>query len=540
MKSVAAWVICLGILFPFPSQAEQRFALLIANQKYVANVGDALTNPYQDVENVRRSLSQLGFKVKALRDVGLVDMVASIRNYVVEVREAGPNVLSFFYYSGHGAAAPNGENYLIPVDVKSTSDASLWSYSTKQADIIRELKEGAPEAKHFLVFDACRNELNLPRAAGKAVGGDKGFTGVRQRVGMLIAHATEENATAKDTGQYSTILADELLRPDIEVAQVFRNVQLRAEQQMRQRPFYVILGIDETYFTAAPPDKPCNAVTIVADNQNICRIPGDGQQFKDCKACPEMVLVPPGATNFYGQLSLWNSVRQFATSEDLRPVHQVHFAKAIMVSRFPITFDEWDACVANGGCERYQPASGGGGRYGLPVVNVSWNDAMSYLKWLKERTGQEYRLLSEAERQYLKGKDKDALACRNCDEVVPGIIQVYTYDQKGGGRMEGKQTVVAKKRFRTFAVRDFVANGWGLYGINDNVDELTADCWTDIAFQTVPGDGSPLTKDKCASHTVVGGKAREPFLRAPHMEYRWSADPDARDPFTSFRVARSL
>jgi formylglycine-generating enzyme required for sulfatase activity len=219
---------------------------------------------------------------------------------------------------------------------------------------------------------------------------------IQERVGMLIAYATEENETAKDTGQYATILAEELLRPGIEVAQVFRNVQLSVEQHMHQKPFYVISGIGETFFTAAPKGAPCNAVTVVADNQEVCRIPGDGQQFKDCKACPEMVLIPPGDVNFYGPLGLLNRLRQFTTSVDLRPVYKVYFAKPVAVSRFPITFDEWDACAADGGCEGYQPADGGWGRYGHPVVNVSWNDAMSYLTWLKGQTGQEYRLLSEA------------------------------------------------------------------------------------------------------------------------------------------------
>src|SRR5215467_12836045 len=115
MKSLTAWIICLALLLPFPSQAEQRFALLIANQKYAANVGDILTHPYQDVENIRLSLNKLGFKVTTLRDVGLTEMVPSVRNYLREVKEAGPDALSFFYYSGHGAATPNHENYLIPV-----------------------------------------------------------------------------------------------------------------------------------------------------------------------------------------------------------------------------------------------------------------------------------------------------------------------------------------------------------------------------------------------------------------------------------------
>jgi formylglycine-generating enzyme required for sulfatase activity len=542
MKSLIAWIICLGLVLPFPCRAEQRLALLIANEKYDANVGGPLTYPYQDAENVRVSLKQLGFKVTTLRDVEHSDMVPAIRNYLLEVKEAGSNALSFFYYSGHGAATPDHENYLIPVDVKSTHDASLWSYATKQADIIRELKDGAPEAKHFLVFDACRNELNLPKAAGKGVGGDKGFGRIQERVGMLIAYATEENETAKDTGQYATILAEELLRPGIEVAQVFRNVQLSVERHMHQRPFYVMSGIGETYFTAAPKDAPCNAVTIAAENQEVCRIPGDGQQFKDCEICPEMVLIPPGAVNFYGPLGFWNSLRQFISSVDLRPVHEVDFAEAVAVSRFPITFDEWDACAADGGCDGYRPADGGWGRYGHPVVNVSWNDAVSYLTWLRGRTGQEYRLLSEAEREYLKGKDADgSLACSNCDRVVPDIIQVFTYDSKGGsGHMESKQIIVAKTRVKTLPVRAFVPNEWGLYGIKDNVDELLADCWSDITFQVIPTNGSPWTKDNCKSHTIVGAKARERIFGSPYMEYRWAANLDARDAFTGFRVARTL
>jgi formylglycine-generating enzyme required for sulfatase activity len=542
MKILTVWIACFGLLLSFPSQAEQRFALLIANQKYAADVGDTLTHPYQDVENIRRSLNQLGFKVTTLRDVAQADMVPSIRNYLVDVVAAGRDTISFFYYSGHGAATPSKhENYLIPVDVKSAHDANLWSYSTKQADIIRELKDGAPEAKHFLVFDACRNELNLPRETGKSVGGDKGFTRIQERIGMLIAYATEENETAKDTGQYATILAEELLRPGIEIAQVFRNVQLIANELMHQRPFYIISGIGETYFMAAPKGAPCNAVSIVADNQEVCRIPGDGQQFKDCRACPEMVLIPPGEVIFHGPLSFFNNFRQFFTSVDLRPPYKIAFAKAVAVSRFPITYDEWDACVVDGGCEGYRPADGGWGRYGYPVVNVSWNDAMSYLTWLNGRTGQEYRLLSEAEREYLKGKDADVSSnCSNCDRLVADSIQVYVPDNKGGlGHMESRPTFVARTRVKTLLVRAFVPNEWGLYGTKDNVDELLADCWSDVTFEVVPSNGSPWMQENCKSHTIVGAKAREPFYGA-YMEYRWGANLNARDAFTSFRVARTL
>src|SRR5262249_61042118 len=79
----------------------------------------------------------------------------------------------------------------------------------------------------------------------------------------------------------------------------------------------------------------------------------------------------------------------------------VTFAKTFAVGRFAVTFEEWDACVADGGCNGYKPSDEGWGRGRRPVINVSWDDAKAYTEWLSARTGKEYRLLSEAEREYV-------------------------------------------------------------------------------------------------------------------------------------------
>ncbi|MFX6357511.1 SUMF1/EgtB/PvdO family nonheme iron enzyme, partial [Acinetobacter baumannii] len=41
------------------------------------------------------------------------------------------------------------------------------------------------------------------------------------------------------------------------------------------------------------------------------------------------------------------------------------------------------------------------GRGRRPVINVSWNDAKTYVAWLSRTTGKSYRLQSEAEREYV-------------------------------------------------------------------------------------------------------------------------------------------
>ena len=83
------------------------------------------------------------------------------------------------------------------------------------------------------------------------------------------------------------------------------------------------------------------------------------------------------------------------------PEHPVRFERNFAAGKFAVTFEEWDACAANGGCNNYRPAVAPWGRGRLPVINVSWHDAKAYTDWLSRRTGKTYRLLSEAEREYV-------------------------------------------------------------------------------------------------------------------------------------------
>ena len=81
--------------------------------------------------------------------------------------------------------------------------------------------------------------------------------------------------------------------------------------------------------------------------------------------------------------------------EDLSPENQQRW------DRITAGRTEWDACVADGGCKRYRPGDRGWGRGKQPVINLWWEDARAYVAWLSERTGRTYRLLSEAEREYV-------------------------------------------------------------------------------------------------------------------------------------------
>ena len=82
------------------------------------------------------------------------------------------------------------------------------------------------------------------------------------------------------------------------------------------------------------------------------------------------------------------------------PQHLVTIGQPIAVGRYEVTFAEWDACVADGGCNDYKPKDEKWGRGNRPVIHVDWDDAQSYVSWLTRKTGKPYRLLSEAEWEY--------------------------------------------------------------------------------------------------------------------------------------------
>jgi len=115
-----------------------------------------------------------------------------------------------------------------------------------------------------------------------------------------------------------------------------------------------------------------------------------GEFFRDCDKCPEMVVIPSGT------FQMGSPASESERAQDEGPVQDVTI-KSFAAGRFEVTFTEWDACVASGGCGDYHPSDEGWGRGNRPVVNVSWDDAQLYIAWLSAQTKQHYRLLTEAE-----------------------------------------------------------------------------------------------------------------------------------------------
>jgi uncharacterized caspase-like protein len=197
--------------------------LLIGNQGYSTAFG-TLKNPFNDIAVVDDALSNKASRsYRRSRMLSAVPCSAVCASWCSWLNSAGSGAIGFIYYSGHGAAEKDTNiNYLIPVDAAAPGTTAFWDESLKLDDVLR-LLEGARSAAKFIVFDACRNELQLPTKDTS-----KGLVPVAEQQGMFIAYASAPGRTALDrgeqTGPYAEALAAELGRPGLDHLNLFQNV----------------------------------------------------------------------------------------------------------------------------------------------------------------------------------------------------------------------------------------------------------------------------------------------------------------------------
>ena len=241
-----------------------------------------------------------------------------------------------------------------------------------------------------------------------------------------------------------------------------------------------------------------------------------GTVFRDCAACPELVVVPAGRFRM-GCVSGRNC------QDDEQPVHEVE-VPSFALGVYEVTFEEYERFARATG--RARPNDRGWGRVGRPVINVSWEDATAYAAWLSAETGEAYRLPSESEWEYAAragsttryswGNDigRNRANCAGC-----------------GGRWDDAN--------RTAPAGSFAANGWGLHDMHGNVWEWVADCWH-ANYARAPRDGSAWTSGgNCGRRVLRGGSwyFYPAFLRSAN---RYTYDAGARIVDFGFRVSRTL
>jgi formylglycine-generating enzyme required for sulfatase activity len=281
-----------------------------------------------------------------------------------------------------------------------------------------------------------------------------------------------------------------------------------------------------------------------------------GATVRDCADCPELVVVPAGRYTM-----------GFEGGEAGRPegpTRTVTLRSAFALGRHEVTHAQYATFVratghASGrGCYgplragetgnwswyddadwQQLPAGAPPPRADDPVVCVSWRDAQAYVAWLSQRTGERYRLPTEAEWEYAARAGSMTQFAWGDDEAG-ACAQANVYDQSG--RDPARRTPVAPcddGQPRVAVVGSLAPNAFGLHDMIGNVWEWTQDCYV-APYPRGPVDGSAVeVRGPCELRAVRGGSWRTLMFRQ-RSSWRGRDPEDRKADIFGFRIARDL
>mgnify|MGYP001765756183 CR=1 FL=1 len=239
---------------------------------------------------------------------------------------------------------------------------------------------------------------------------------------------------------------------------------------------------------------------------------------------PDMVRLPGG------RFLMGSPESEPGRFDNEGPQHWVQ-VPAFEIGRYPVTFAQWKACVAAGGCTHI-PDDAGWGRGQRPVINVSWEDAHEYVRWLCRETGERWRLPTEAEWEYAaRAGTTTPFSTGNCITTSQANYD-GSFDYNDCGAKTG--LYVSK----TQPVGSYPPNPWGLYDLHGNIWEWVEDCYHDN-YVGAPTDGSPWTQGSCQKRVLRGGSWYF-YPRNLRCAYRYRSGSNIQGYDFGFRVARTL
>jgi serine/threonine-protein kinase PpkA len=184
------------------------------------------------------------------------------------------------------------------------------------------------------------------------------------------------------------------------------------------------------------------------------------------------------------------------------PTHKVTLSKAFAISKYEITFAEYDYFAQS--TAKPLPGDNGWGREDRPAIHVSWEDANNYAQWLSKTTGKKFRLPTEAEWEYVARAGSAARYWWGDSEL----------DAKGKANCRRGCSSSFSGLFgsKTAPVGSYLPNPFGVYDTAGNVSEWVQDCYEEN-YTEAKANGSAYEHKQCQGRVVRGGSTKDNVQR---------------------------
>jgi formylglycine-generating enzyme required for sulfatase activity len=505
-------------------QTAARVALVIGNASY-PDASTPLSTTITDARTLAEEFRRSDFDVDLKENLGKEDMQRAIDAFLGKIRNGAA---ALFYFSGYGIQVAR-QTYLIPVNAQVWTEAEVRRDGISVDALLAEMHRKGAKVK-IIILDAARRNPFERRFRTSAAG----LAALDAPDGTLAMYAAASGKVINESAGANSLFVSELLKelrvPNLTAEEVFNRARIGVSRASNneQVPWVASSLVEEFYFgrtrpgattpgpTPAPappqpsPSPPAASAPAPSPSERPRTGSKAGDTFRDCTGCTELVVVPAGTFDMGSALEYEN------------PAHRVTIPKPFAIGRREVTFDEWDKCAEDGAC-KYRPDDRDWGRGDRPAINLSWLDAKAFLTWLSQKTGQVYRLPSEAEWEY---------ASRG------GTNTPYWWGRDVGSRQANCRECNTGETQKTLPAGSYKPNPFGLYDTAGNAAEWVEDCWNDN-YRGAPNNGSAWTTGQCRLRVLRGGAfdSQSKYLRSTS---RFRYDFDVRYIANGFRVVREL
>ena len=546
LRIILCCIFFLGIAVPLsPLSAQnsatgQRIALVIGNANY-PDADRPLSVAVRDARAIAEELRRSGFEVDLKENLTKEAMRSAIDAFTNKIR---PDAAALIYFSGLGIQVSR-QNYLLPVNAQIWSEGDIARDGTSIESVLAEMHRRGARVKIVILDGSNRNpfERRFRRTS-------MGLATIEAPPGTLAISSTAPNKIINDTSNENSLFVSELIKeirsPNLAAEEVFNHTRLGVALASKddQVPWVSSTLVEDFSFSrnsrtpgnsstarSTPPVPPApRPQTSPQPSRPLPPLPSPsspsvssspppppsssgsnaGESIRDCTDCGEMVVVPAG------DFDMGSNENDFE-----KPIHRVSIRR-FAIGRYEVTFREWDLCVSAGACS-YRPDDRGWGRGDRPVIDVSWNDAKTYAAWLSQKTGQKYRLPSEAEWEYAARGGKNSV--------------FWWGDRSERGRANCRDCD-SGRAVQSTAVGSYSPNPFGLFDTAGNAAEWIEDCWNDD-YRGAPSNGAPRTNGQCQQRVLRGGSfaSQSTYLRSAA---RFRYDIDVRYYTNGFRLVREI
>jgi formylglycine-generating enzyme required for sulfatase activity len=553
-------------------QGTTRLALVVGNASYL-NPTTPLSTTVADARELAEELRRSRFEVDLKTNLGKADMQNAIDAFAGKITTGAT---ALFYFSGYGVQVDR-QSYLIPVNADPWTATEVRKDGISVDSVLADFHRRGAKVKIVIIDAARRNPFerrfrSSPEGLAAVVAPENTLAMYSAVPGRLVPDRSGTSSPfvselikqirASNTGTLSVTAEDAFNRLKVTIYRASNSEQIPWVASSLIEDFYfgqqgaggtsdrVAERASERVAERAPDRAPDRELErrqeVRSDNvplsyQSELALT-DKDRFRECAACPEMVVVPSG------EYSMGSPDDESERTNGEGPQHRVKIPRRFAVGKLKVTRDEYEAFVnetsysagdkcftledgraeERGGRSYRNPGFDQDGKH--PVVCINWDDAKAYVAWLSKKTGKLYRLLSESEWEYIARAGTKTPFWWGSSISTDQANYDGNSNYGGGGKGQYRQKTVPADMFE--------ANPWGLYQVHGNAFEWLEDCWNET-YQYAPSDDWVRLAGNCSRHVRRGGAWNIPakMLRSAYREQRPAF---TRGSNLGLRVARTL